>query len=138
MKLCNYCSTEHDQSEKYCSFCNAELDKERIKANELLDETQFFTKQELEQVHTVDLTRILRFLRQERSFAYKTMQTVRKAPEQAKNEDFNELNEFGQANYRELTKRQRVVEQIFVDRFGYFPKRIDENFIDKYVQKLDS
>src|SRR5699024_11836044 len=72
------------------------------------------------------------YLREQRSTAYKTMQSVRKAPNEVKTSrnDYDELNEYGQEFYREATARKNIIEQILIDRMGYYPKRVDNKLLD--------
>ena len=66
------------------------------------------------------------------------MQTVRKAPNEAKDDTYEENNEYGQQIYREITARKNVVEQILVDRMGYYPKRIDSKLLAALEHKIKS
>src|SRR5699024_11663160 len=76
------------------------------------------TQPELSKYHTYDLLLLLSYLREQRSTAYKTMQSVRKAPNEVKTSrnDYDELNEYGQEFYREATARKNIIEQILIDR----------------------
>lgn len=38
--------------------------------------------------------------------------------------------------YRELTARKNIIEQILIDRMGYFPKRIDDKLLGALEQKI--
>src|SRR5699024_12647621 len=80
------------------------------------------TQPELSKYHTYDLLLLLSYLREQRSTAYKTMQSVRKAPNEVKTSrnDYDELNEYGQEFYREATARKNIIEQILIDRMGYY------------------
>ena len=70
---------------------------------------------------------------------YKTMQVVRKAPQEAKKSvnNYEELNESGQELYREVTARKNIVEQILIDRMGYYPKRIDDKLLNALKTKIE-
>src|SRR5699024_5514003 len=85
-----------------------------------------------------DLLLLLSHLREQRSTAYKTMQSVRKAPNEVKTSrnDYDELNEYGQELYREATARKNIIEQILIDRMGYYPKRIDNKLLNILEQKI--
>src|SRR5699024_11608159 len=79
------------------------------------------------------------YLREQRSTAYKTMQSVRKAPNEVKTSrnDDDELNEYGQEFYREATARKNIIEQILIDRMGYYPKRVDNKLLDALESKIE-
>ena len=64
------------------------------------------------------------------------MQIVRKAPQEAKKDTYEEINQDGQALYREATARQRIIEEILIDRMGYYPKRIDNKLLNALNSKL--
>src|SRR5699024_6095390 len=83
---------------------------------------------------------LLSYLREQRSTAYKTMQSVRKAPNEVKTSrnDYDELNEYGQEFYREATARKNIIEQILIDRMGYYPKRVDNKLLDALESKLEN
>src|SRR5699024_11976021 len=76
---------------------------------------------------------------EQRSTAYKTMQSVRKAPNEVKTSrnDYDELNEYGQEFYREATARKNIIEQILIDRMGYYPKRVDNKLLDALESKIE-
>ena len=65
------------------------------------------------------------------------MQSVRKAPDEAKTDNYEELNEYGQEFYREATARKNVIEQILIDRMGYYPKRIDNKLLEALNAKIE-
>ena len=136
--LCTYCKTEQEQK-KICSFCEADLTQKRPQMKQTLSQEESYqTQPELAKYHTYDLLLLLSYLREQRSIAYKTMQSVRKAPNEVKTSrnDFDELNEYGQEIYREATARKNIIEQILIDRMGYYPKRIDNKLLEALEQKI--
>lgn len=80
----------------------------------------------------------LSHIRAERTFMYKTMQNVRKAPDEAKKstENYDSIKDDGINMYRELTARKNVIEQILIDRMGYYPKRIDNKLLGALKAKI--
>lgn len=136
--ICSYCKTE-TQNHETCDFCQADLSKKRPKINELLipDISMNWEQPRLETLHTYDLLLVLRHIRAERTTYYRIMQAVRKAPQEAKNDNYEENNEYGQQLYRELTARKNIIEQILVDRMGYFPKRIDDKLLNALYRKIE-
>lgn len=136
--ICSYCKTQ-TQNHETCDFCKADLTAERPKIDPMLDDSKAnYSQPQLSKLHTYDLLLILRHLRAERTSMYKTMQVVRKAPQEAKKgvNNYEELSESGQELYREVTARKNVVEQILIDRMGYFPKRIDDKLLGALEQKI--
>src|SRR5699024_11760501 len=110
--ICTYCQIEQEQK-KICSFCEADLTQERPKKKQILSQEEAYqTLPELSNYHTYDLLLLLSHLREQRSISYKTMQSVRKAPDEAKTDNYEELNEYGQEFYREATARKNIIEQI--------------------------
>ena len=135
--ICSYCKTE-TQNHETCDFCKADLTAPRPKIDPMLDDSKAnYSQPELAKLHTYDLLLILRHIRAERSDMYRVMQVVRKAPEEAKKDNYDELNESGQKFYRELTAQKNVIEQILVDRMGYFPKRIDDKLLNALYRKIE-
>lgn len=132
--ICSYCQTETENTET-CDFCKADLTAARPEVNPDLSELDVNrTQPELMRLHTFDLMRLLRHIRDERSKSYRIMQLVRKTPDEAKKE---ELNEFGQQFYRDLTAKQNVIEQILVDRMGYYPQRVDGKLLSALTNKIE-
>src|SRR5699024_10626675 len=83
------------ENKKICSFCEADLTQERPKKKQTLSQEEAYqTQPELSKYHTYDLLLLLSYLREQRSTAYKTMQSVRKAPNEVKTSrnDYDELN----------------------------------------------
>ena len=134
--ICTYCKTEQD-NKKICSFCEADLTQTRPQKKQILSQEEAYqTQPELTKYHTYDLLLFLKHIRADRTDMYKTMQIVRKAPEQAKKDDYEETNQDGQRIYRELTAQKNIIEQLLIDRMGYYPKRIDNKLLDALNAKL--
>ena len=137
--ICSYCKTEQE-SKKICSFCEADLTQKRPQMKQTLSQEEAYqTQPELSKYHTYDLLLLLSYLREQRSTAYKTMQSVRKAPNEVKTSrnDYDELNEYGQEFYREATARKNIIEQILIDRMGYYPKRVDNKLLNALESKIE-
>lgn len=135
--ICSYCQIDRQQ-EKICSFCGADLTQDRPKRKQILSQEEAYQSQPvLTTYHTYDLLLLLRHLREQRSISYKTMQSVKKAPQEAKTDNYEELNEYGQEFYREATARKNVIEQILIDRMGYYPKRIDNKLLEALNAKIE-
>ncbi|WP_114161282.1 hypothetical protein [Staphylococcus aureus] len=137
--ICTYCQTKQE-NKKICSFCEADLTQERPKKKQTLSQEEAYqTQPELSKYHTYDLLLLLSYLREQRSTAYKTMQSVRKAPNEVKTSrnDYDELNEYGQEFYREATARKNIIEQILIDRMGHYPKRVNNKLLDALESKIE-
>lgn len=133
--ICPYCQTDQQQ-EKICSFCGADLLKTRPKRKQILNQEEAYQSQPmLATYHTYDLLRMLQFLRQERTYTYKQMQTIRKAPEAVQVPD--DINAFAQQQYREQTAYMKVIETILIDRLGYKPRRIDDKLLNALKAKIE-
>src|SRR5699024_6585548 len=169
---CTYCKVKQE-NKKICSFCEADLTQERPKKKQTLSQEEAYqTQPELSKYHTYDLLLLLSYLREQRSTAYKTIQSVRKAQNKVKQNsndydelkeykqhstayktmqsvtktpkevktsrnDYDELNEYGQEFYREATARKNIIEQILIDRMGYYPKRVDNKLLDALESKIE-
>lgn len=135
--LCTYCKTE-SKNNKICDFCKADLTIKRPKINQFLmpEVVMDWSQPQLKTLHTYDLLLVLKHIRAERTNYYNIMQIIRKAPEEAKNDEYEENNEYSQELYRELTARKNIIEQILIDRTGYYPKRIDDKLLNALVIKI--
>src|SRR5699024_2027367 len=93
----------------------------------------------LSKYHTYDLLLLLSYLREQRSTAYKTMQSDRKAPNEVKTSrnDHDELNEYEQEFYRDATARKNIIEQILINRMQYYHKRVDNKLLDTIESKIE-
>lgn len=137
--ICSYCKTE-TTSNVTCDFCLADLTAARPEISHTFDVSHPYTQPELLKMHTYDLLVILKRLRADRTDMYKTMQIIRKAPQEAQKavEGYSELREDGIKMYQEITARKNVIEQILVDRMGYFPQRIDDKLLGALLTKINT
>src|SRR5699024_5424457 len=109
-------------------FCEADLTQERPKKKQTLSQEEAYqTQPELSKYHTYDLLLLLSYLREQRSTAYKTMQSVRKAPNEVKTSrnDYDELNEYVHEFYGEATVKKNMIGWILIDGMGDYPKRVE-------------
>lgn len=136
MMACTYCNLETINTQK-CDFCKADLSISRPTINGQLDFVHADLSQPaLKELHTYDLLLILNQLRTERTSTYKTMQLVRKAPDEVKNENYDDMKEQGIEQYREITARKNIIEQILVDRMGYYPLRVDRKLLEALQARI--
>src|SRR5699024_12625995 len=106
---CTYCKVKQE-NKKICSFCEADLTQERPKTKQTLSQEEAYqTQPELSKYHTYDLLLLLSYLREQRSTAYKTIQSVRKATNEVKTrrKDHDELRQYEQELYSENTKKKK-------------------------------
>src|SRR5690625_6389338 len=100
---CTYCKVKQE-NKKICSFCEADLTQERPKKKQTLSQEEAYqTQPELSKYHTYDLLLLLSYLREQRSTAYKTMQSVRKRSE----EHTSELQSRGHLVCRLLLEKKK-------------------------------
>src|SRR5699024_8211445 len=95
---CTYCKVKQE-NKKISSFCEADLTQERPKKKQTLSQEEAYqTKPKLSKYYTYHLLLLLIYLREQRSTAYKTIQSVRKQSNEVKTSrnDYDELNEYGQ------------------------------------------
>src|SRR5699024_2447141 len=137
--LCTYCQT-NQENKKNCSFCEADLTQERPKKKQTLSQEEAYqTQPELSKYHTYDLLLLLSYLTEQSSTSYKTIQSVRKTPNEVKpsRNDYDQLNEYEQEFYREATARKIIIEQNLIDRMGYYPKRTDNKLLNTLESKIE-
>lgn len=136
--ICPYCEVDSNQTED-CSFCGADLTKNRPKRRGELSELDANLPQPvLTTYHTLDLLVLLRFLRQERSKSYKRSHTLRKTVESLEIDLGTDALKEAHKDYESLTRRQRVIENILIDRLGYLPRQITDKLIIQYQAKVDT
>src|SRR5699024_12644766 len=122
-----YCKVKQE-NKKICSFCEADLTQERPKKKQTLSQEEAYqTQPELSKYHTYDLLLLLSYLREQRSTAYKTMQSVRKATNEVKTsrKDYDELNEYGKEIYREATARKKIYIKNLITHIELYPNTTD-------------
>src|SRR5699024_318680 len=136
---CTYCKVKQE-NKKICSFCEADLIQENHKKKQTLSQEEAYkTQPEFSKYPTYDLLLLSIYLIRQRSTSYNTMHNARKAPNEVKttHNDYDELNEYGQEFDREATARKNIIEQILIDRMGYYPKRVDNKLLDALESKIE-
>lgn len=143
MQTCAFCATEINKN--YCSFCEMDLedryilnDGERMKntINYIPDQSEMFKDtKELKEKETIELLFLLRFARQYRSDVYNLRINVHKAEGQGA--DMKEYDVTSYSDYEEATRKVWVIENIIKMRVGYFPQKIMDDFLDKYVERIE-
>ncbi|MFS0753062.1 hypothetical protein [Oceanobacillus sp. 1P07AA] len=142
MKTCAFCATEIHKN--YCAFCEMDLkdryilnNGERIKntIDYIPDQSEMFKNtKELKEKETIELLFLLRFARQYRSDIYNLRINVHKAEGQGADMQEYDLTS---SDYEEATRKVWVIENIIKMRVGYFPQKIMDDFLDKYVERIE-
>lgn len=145
---CAYCGEK--VIDNYCPFCEMELSQRYILENgERLDNTikyipdemdMYKSTSELLELETIHLLYLLTFARKRRTEAYKFRMLAHHAEEKAKGKQNEEIQSFHTTSYDEYEKATRkmwVIENIIKDRVGYMPEKINENFLARYLDKIE-
>lgn len=133
MMKCQYCKTENAEHQTHCTFCAADLLSARPTIREIDITDVLKTLQEKRQYHTFNLIEMLQIARKERSDAYNMLRIVLKAGNEV--EVDKELKNSVEEQYRLFTAHVNVLQELLIDRIGYYPKRIDEKLLERYLSK---
>ena len=95
----------------------------------------FKRTKELLGLETIELLCLLRHARNHRSDVYKLRILTHKAEEQGNN--MAEINAASYSDYEEATRKVWVIENIIKDRIGYYPKKVTENFLSMYLERIE-
>lgn len=144
---CGLCGTE--LKEKYCSFCEMELDKSLISKNSkrleiykkikhLPEESLVYSgTKELMKMETINLLCLLKVARRFRSDAYKIRKLRHDAEKQAGlTTEVKEIAETSYKEYDDATRRVWVIENIIKHRIGYYPLRVTDNFLGMFLDRI--
>lgn len=151
---CPYCSSELKvvpngdyKNHASCSFCGNILFGEHSgwgmyssngkRKSKVMKEMVFIQDaekplSELVNYHTHDLLVCLRLVRLERTKAYDLLRTFNKAFDCLPEEDSKQFEDTAQESggmYEYWTRRMWMLENLLMDRMGYFPKRIDDSML---------
>lgn len=130
---CGYCEITLGPSSKYGMYAENGKRKQRIPEKIMLSsETARLPLPELEQIHIVDLVLCLKAARAERSQVFDLMSIFNRA------EDVDEYKGFADETGKEYeywTRRCWMIENLLINRIGYFPERINQLFLDSLMLK---
>lgn len=149
MFTCSYCGINLIDEDTTCSFCNANYSPENNPSLDFRRSSKFTMKnfidesdvikpiQELETYHTYDLLLCLRLARKQRTESFYIVRLYNKAIDEAiASADIENASEEAGEMYSEWTRRAWIIENILIDRMGYFPQRITDDMLEKV--KLNS
>lgn len=148
MITCSYCASEliMENNHAYCSFCDITLgpssefgmyseDGKRIEATKsaslITSDHAKLPVAELCKLNAFDLLLCLKEARRERGFSYNLLRTFN---------SLDEGNEFAEETGREYeywTRKCWTIENILINRCGYFPEKINDQLVDKFSEKKD-
>ena len=145
MHTCGYCSSQIKNS--YCDFCDMELGKGEIQKNgcriqKMLsyepDQSHLQkTTRDLMKLETIELLFLLKYARENRSNLYKMRVNLHRIKEEGQsNEDLDEMYKLSYLEYENVTKKVWSIENIIKGRIGYYPKRLSDDFIEQYLNRI--
>ena len=148
MKTCPYCGShvvKVEQHYYYCDFCCMNVDHMMVKESHerldvrfrdfVLDSQMDKTTPEIMILSTFELLWLLKTIRKERSDVYHHMSVYYRANQAGINVLKEDEKETGR-DYIYYTKKAFVVENIIRTRLGYVPECITENFLLRYLEKI--
>lgn len=131
--ICRYCKTENAENQTRCTFCEADLLSARPVIREVDITDVLKTSQEKRQYHTFNLLEMLQIARKERSDAYNILRIVLKSENEV--EVDKDLKNSVEEQYRLFTAHVNMIQELLIDRLGYYPKRIDKKLLERYLSK---
>jgi|SRR5699024_8552357 len=143
MQTCAYCGTELETN--YCSFCEMKLNERYILQNgkRLDNSIENYPEQsgifkntlELLELETIELLCLLRHARNYRSEIYKLRILTHKAEDEGGN--MQDIEATSYSDYEDATRKVWVIENIIKDRIGYYPQKINDDFLGRYLYKVE-
>ena len=130
---CQYCKSENTENQKRCTFCGADLLSARPTIREIDVTDVLKPLQEKMTYHTFNLLEMLQIARKERSDAYNMLRIVLKSENEV--EVDKDLKNSVEEQYRLFTAHVHMIQELLIDRIGYYPKRVDEKLLDRYFSK---
>ena len=130
---CQYCKTENAENQTRCTFCEADLLSARPVIREVDITDVLKTSQEKRTYHTFNLLEMLQIARKERSDAYNILRIVLKSENEV--EVDKDLKNSVEEQYRLFTAHVHMIQELLIDRIGYYPKRVDNKLLDRYLSK---
>ena len=149
MNTCKYCGqklkaigTKESIPFYFCSFCEMEfsvdetcVDRKRISViPEILEDSNIYqTTQQFLERDTITLYHVLKEIR---SFWYNLKTLLESAKKQMAGDAALEISVSEMTKeYGVLTKKKFVVENIILERTGFFPEKLTEEFLDSVINQ---
>lgn len=157
MITCSYCGTPTYVMEEgpykdhaHCSFCQVTLgpnseygmyamNGERFQRNRIENESDYEEMLSdplpvLMEYHTADLLRLLKHAKGVRSSQYNLLRIMNRGAEEGSSE-LGEAADYQGKEYEVWTRYCWRIENILVQRIGYFPKKLTDDFIMKFEER---
>ena len=131
--ICHYCKTKNAENQNRCTFCEADLLSARPTIREIDVTDVLKPLQEKRTYHTFNLLEMLQIARKERSDAYNMLRIVLKSENEV--EVDKDLKNSVEEQYRLFTAHVHMIQELLIDRIGYYPKRVDNKLLDRYLSK---
>jgi hypothetical protein len=149
INTCSYCGSSLGTSpiasndKCYCGFCEMFVEPsvngerlERFKKEEFVGyEHMNKTTPELLNMHTKTLLHLLRLMREDRRSYFDNMRILKKAASDSP-EEFKDGVKMSSDEYERITKKCFIVENILRDRMGYIPKKITNDLLLSYEERV--
>lgn len=136
---CVYCKTKLEtENQICCTFCGADLNSlNRPQIKEYVDVTDVLKPlKEKMTYHTYNLLEMLKIARKERTDAYNMLRIVLKSENEREDVKVEyEVKAGVESQYRLFTAHVNMIQEILIDRIGYYPSRVDNKLLDKYYMK---
>jgi len=155
MITCSYCAKELELMQNgpyinhaYCDLCQvvlgpdseygmyAENGERAAKKRLPMVTVEWASKPlpELMKLHTVDLIHLLRLAREERASVYNLLRVFNRAIKEGENQFENIAEEQGR-DYELATRLCWRIENVLIERIGYFPEKITDEFYHRYEDR---
>ena len=131
--ICHYCKTKNAENQNRCTFCEADLLSARPVIRDIDVTDVLKPLPEKMTYHTFNLLEMLQIARKERSDAYNMLRIVLKSENEV--EVDKDLKNSVEEQYRLFTAHVHMIQELLIDRIGYYPKRVDEKLLDRYFSK---
>ena len=147
MKTCPYCGSgvQNHHHHYYCGFCKMKLDRSEVQENgkrkNLLPQQHPTIEDakkptpELMKLSTVELLCLLKLARKERSDTYNNRYIFIQALKQGAKE-FSDAEQYTFKEYEYWTRKCFVIENLIRERIGFIPKKINKEFIQNMIQRM--
>lgn len=132
---CRFCNTSIHKNQSVCPYCDMPVHANYIEAEpraDLHESDRFLPVRELQQLHMLDLIRLLAFTRQNQSTGYTTLREAYSAGIDPLSEDMLLVRN----DYTQDTCAKEILKTIIKDRMGYVPTRLTLAQIQEIAKKM--